>query len=545
MPFGLLPSSSPVHLIGLIRREWVFLSAVAFGAVLRVHQLSGQVLFGDEWHAIHTAISSGYSEVLSSFGAADHSIPITLYYKICMDTVGLSEWAIRFPFLVSGALTVFILPLLVRTQVSRFTADLFAWLLALSPELIFYSRFARPYAITVLFGFAAAILFYSWWGTGNRLHGLLYIVLTILTGYLLLVALPFVFGPFVFSFILIITGRSQERRRSIRRLVGLATVTVLPLIILLWTPLHADFESLANKAGHSHIPFLAWAGAFRLLTGMEWSLAVILIGVLAVAGLVRMWRSARPFAGYLMTLSVIQVMAILLVRPIGGVSSHILARYLLLVLPILLLFTAAGLETLPATIGARCNKWLRPVLSVALCVVFFAGGPILAVSYRPNNATGLLLLIHALFGKECQDLLNRVPGFYRTLASHPAASLTIVEAPFHWPGDHIPLYQQIHRQTVLMGLTDNLCGKGKDVHAQKSGHGVQLETIVDLNDIDMLRSRRVNFVIFHKWLQGEVRVPLPGYRDRDMSGCISKYRLRFGAPIFEDRDIVVFSVGKG
>lgn len=528
----------------LVRREWVLLSAVILGAVLRTYQLSGQTLFGDEWHAVHTAISTGYLKILSSFGAADHSIPITLYYKLCSDTLGLSEWAIRVPFVLAGALTVLILPLLVRPLVSRSSADLFAWLLALSPTLIFYSRFARPYSITVLFGFAAAILFYRWWTTGNRLNGTLYIILTSAVGYLLLVAIPFALGPFVFFLTVTLIRRSQERRHSIRRLLGIATVTAAPLIILLATPFLADFDSLANKAGHSSIAFPVWASAFRLLTGMEWSVMVILIGLLSVLGLAQMYWRTRLFAAYLMTLSLVQIMAILMIRPVGGTAPHILARYLLVLLPVLLLFTSVGLEAIIETIGARHNKWLRTALSVILCAGFFAGGPILAVSYRPNNATGLTLMIHALFGKEYQSMLKRLPRFYKTLATHPAASLTIVEAPFHWPGDHIPLYQQVHRQTVLMGLTDNLCGKVRNVHAQKSGHGIHLETIVDLTDVQMLHNREVSFVVFHKQLQDEVRVPLPGYRHRDMSDCIVQYRLRFGAPIFEDRDIVVFSVGK-
>jgi len=525
-----------------VRREYVLLSAVIFGSLLRAYQLPGQILFGDEWHAIHTAISSDYIKILSSFGAADHSIPITLYYKLIIDTVGLSEWTVRAPFLLAGALTILFPPLLVRIRVSRFTSDIFAWLIALSPTLIFYSRLARPYMVALLCSFSAVILFYSWWTTGNRLHAFAYVILTTMCGYLLLVVLPFALGPFVFFFVLSLLGRSKGGWHSIRRLASLAVLTIFPLIIFLGLPLYADFPNLANKAGHSIISFLAVFDAFRMLTGMKWPILIILIGIITASGVVHMCREASLFPVYLITLSLIQLVAIVVIRPIGSGAPHILARYILTALPALLLFTAAGVETLQKVIKTGSNRWPRIALGAVICTAFLVGGPILDVSYRPNNATSLILLIQTLYGSNHQSIIKRVPGFYRTLASYSPSTLTIVEAPYHWPGDHIPLYQKVHRQTVLMGLTDGLCGQGFDTHAPKSGHGISLKTIVDLNDASMLSKRDVDFVIFHKRLQDEARVPLPGYRGRDISGCISTYRNWFGPPVFEDRDIVVFAV---
>ena len=74
-----------------LRGNLTLLGAVLVGAALRAYQLPGQILVDDEWHALHKAIHSSYAEILTSFGAADHAIPITLYYKLATDTVGLSE----------------------------------------------------------------------------------------------------------------------------------------------------------------------------------------------------------------------------------------------------------------------------------------------------------------------------------------------------------------------------------------------------------------------------------------------------------------------
>jgi len=157
-----------------------------------------------------------------------------------------------------------------------------------------------------------------------------------------------------------------------------------------------------------------------------------------------------------------------------------------------------------------------------------------------------MMLVHALKGKNYHSILKRVPEFYRRIAVHPPASLTIVEAPFIWQANHLPLFQEIHRQRILMGLTNGLCGKKGKEAILTSKHITNLSSIVDLNSIDGLLDEGVNFVVFHKWLQNEIRDTLSAYSSQqDMSNCIERYRTRFGAPIFEDEDIIVFEISGG
>ena len=64
---------------------WRLLALSAIGAAaffLRAQQLGRQVIIDDEWHAIHKLLASGYGGILTSFGQVDHSIPLTLFYKL-------------------------------------------------------------------------------------------------------------------------------------------------------------------------------------------------------------------------------------------------------------------------------------------------------------------------------------------------------------------------------------------------------------------------------------------------------------------------------
>jgi hypothetical protein len=518
----------------LLQQEWVFFAAVILGAALRMDQLSSQILFGDEWHAIHAAANAGYFKIISCFGAADRSIPITLYYKILTDTIGLSEIGIRTPFFVAGTLTVLILPIMIRPVVGRNTSIIFAWLLALSPTLIFYSRFARPYALTTFFSFVSCLLFFRWWENNNKKDAIWYAILTIAAGYALLISLPFVLGPFLFFLILSIAGKRKNAVCSLLRLAGLGVVTIVPLLILLTPPLYGDFSAISTKAGQATFHLSELAVAFRLLTGMDQVEMVVIIALLFGFGTIRMLVDLPVFTLFFLTLSLLQLSTIFLVQPIGIDSPHILTRYLLQVLPFLLLAVSKGIHALVSIVPTGHKKWAGVSIPIAFYAAFFWGGPIPAVSYQPNNGMSLMLLVHALVGNEYPKILKRIPDFYRRLGAQPRGSMTIVEIPFAWQASHLLLYQEVHGQKVIMGVTEEW--------ENSLGQSLSFKTTVPVEDLPALRAMGVDFLVFHKHLQDEVNITLPS--DPSKFQNEKKIQALLGGPIYEDRDILVFSVSK-
>ena len=519
-------------IVSLAKREAVLFGAIFVGAFLRLYQLPNQILFGDEWHAIHAAASSGYFAILSAFGAADRSIPVTLYYKILMDTVGLTETAIRLPFFVGGVLTVILLPIMVRPMTGRFVSNVFAWLLALSPTLIFYSRFARPYAITTLFSFLSCLFFLRWWEKNTRKDALFYAFLTIATGYALLIDLPFVLGPFLFYFVWSVMGKEKHRGQGLMRLAGLGLVAIIPLLILLVPPLYWDFSAISTKAGQSASGFLQVLGAFRILTGMEQGTVTMVTAIAVFFGIIRMLIGLPVFTLFLMSLSSIQVMAVLWVQPIGIDSPHILARYLLPLLPFLLLAVSTGISEIYLVFPIRYKRLAGVAISVAFCATFFWGGPVPAVSYKPNNGISLTLLAHALTGRQYQRILKDIPDFYKYLSGLPPGSVTLVEAPFPWQANHLLLYQEVHGQKVIMGAAKE--------YMAAMGKGLHLQTAIVAENIDSLRAKKVDFLVFHKNLQNEVSIILPGGPSKTLN--LARLQTILGRPVYEDHDVAVFDV---
>ena len=145
-----------------------------------------------------------------------------------------------------------------------------------------------------------------------------------------------------------------------------------------------------------------------------------------------------------------------------------------------------------------------------------------------------MLLVHALSGKDYRGILKRIPDFYRRLSNEPRGSMVIVETPFSWQANHLLLYQEVHRQRVIMGVTED--------HISTSDQGFRLKTVGSVEDLQALRAMDVDFLVFHKNLQDEVNIVLPDDPSKYQSA--KRFQTLLGNPIYEDCDILVFAVSK-
>ena len=148
--------------------SWILITlAVVTGVLLRLHQLSGQIIADDEWHALHTLPSNGYGYILTHLAACDYCIPLTAYDKLLSNTIGLSELGMRAPTLIAGVAALIVLPLLARAYLGAKASVTLACLLSISPLHIHYSRSARPYSIVLLLAIVGVIACDRWLSTGR------------------------------------------------------------------------------------------------------------------------------------------------------------------------------------------------------------------------------------------------------------------------------------------------------------------------------------------------------------------------------------------
>jgi predicted membrane-bound mannosyltransferase len=143
------------------------------GVWLRFWRLETQIPLGDEWWTLRAAVKHSAGYLIAHHHGNDYSIPLALWNRLMLTSIGLSEWSMRLPVAVTGCLVLPLAWTYSRRWTDPMTAATITALFALSPILLLYSRFARPYIGVVLASFVALIAWIRWLETGDRRSGVL------------------------------------------------------------------------------------------------------------------------------------------------------------------------------------------------------------------------------------------------------------------------------------------------------------------------------------------------------------------------------------
>jgi hypothetical protein len=424
--------------------------SILTGLVLRLWNLSGQVMGGDELHAVRAAAKLRLPEILTTYSLADHSIPLTALYRVMMAAgLTLSEIDFRLPALVCGCAALAVLPLLVVARMDRAATAALGWLVAISPGLVLYSRIARSYLPMVLAGWVAVFAFEAWWRTGERRYAFLYIGLGGLAVWLHLGAGPFVASPFLFALgDLAWTREDKERWRRLGALAAVGIGLALAMAAFLVPARSSLLALIAVKRRSEPLSLAALGNLLRLQAGTASAAVTLLFWLAAVAGLVLLIRHRPRFAAFTLTVAAGHFAGLLVLSPLGLANALVLNRYLLPLLPLALLWLAFGLS----------RVW-RPA-AVAFVLLLAWAGPFtergfLSSSFMHHND------FVAFFAPRATMPAEIVPAVYRRLPEGP-----VVEAP--WPTAwnfcrSFYLEQEAHRRGVLVSAP---FGIPRDPHIQ-------------------------------------------------------------------------------
>lgn len=521
-------------------RTWLpFVAAVLVGALLRGHQLDPQILVDDEWHSLNRDLRLAYW------------LPSVVYFA-AEATVGLSDRMIHGFFWGFGVFLTVALPAAARRFVGWQAAAVYAWLLALSPFLVYYSRFARPYALALFLSVAAVVWFLLWWETRRAVFAAAYVVAATAALSVHPLMATFVFCPFVYRLAALI-ATPERRLKELRALAPLglcvSVCTIVPL-----APLFYDFALISNTGGQSSRELSALVEVFGTYFGTHGPM-VLPMAALACAGFLSMLRTAPALCWNLLLGSILQIASIFVTAPAGASSAFILARYTIPVLPFALLLAATGIaglgEGLAARIAdARMRSWTRVLVPGIVLATLFATGPLRGSYRRPNSwfTSEMHLKLTRMQGLYRQSV-HGVSPFYQELGEAEPGSVTLIEAPWYSEvhRNPYPFYQGVHSQRVLIGFP----GAGFDyLWRQAEENHFESRRFVSLANTEELKARG-DFLVIHKNLAAEMTPLIANHAfDRPAPWGDSLERListagdRFGEPFFEDEQLVVFRLAE-
>jgi len=517
-------------------------AALVLGAALRLDQFGAQVLLDDEWHAVHQVLARPPSAFFTDLGHADYGIPLALYDWALVHTIGLSETAMRMPMMVAGLATIVLVPLAVARRVGAGVALALAFLLALSPPLVAYSQIARPYGLTLLAGLYAHWAFQRYL-RGSRADGVGYVAAAGFACWLHLVAAPFVLAPFAWAAFAMARDPALRLAQG-RRVAWLALATAVLIAVLVGPPLLARPEALGAKSGYAPFDLDTLAGAMHWWLGTRSAAVVAIALVVAAFGARPLWRALPEVRSATLGLAVTAI-ALALTRPEWGETPFVFARYLLPVVPLVLLAVACGAAAIAGWAPeGRARVTLATTIAAVVTIALAATSPLRDWTRHPtSNRLGIASLYDFRPGPNpARETVSHIPmsPFWQSLAAQPRGSIVVAAAPFRFESYDwdAPRWERKSAQRVIPGWITGLC------IAQRSGElpnaeGYAFRNAVHLSDRAALAARGVDYVVWQRpWV--------PHAQDRlvaggdDTSTCEAALRARFGAPAYEDANLVAF-----
>jgi hypothetical protein len=433
---------------GTVRLALVLAASVLAGLTLRLWNLRDQILAGDELHLVRAILRWPVRKILTTYGLADTSIPLTALYRSLLDAgVVFSEIDFRLPALLCGALALAVLPWAVAGRLDRPTALIYGWLLAISPGLVLYSRIARSYMPMVLCAGCAVLAFEAWWRTRAWKYAALYLGLGALAVWIHLGAAPFVAAPFLFA-----AGdlavQSKDRWKRLRDLVGVGAGLTLLFAAFLLPARKSLLRMVAAKQVEQDLPLSAAGTALRLDAGTASPGVLVLFWIAALCGLALLLRREPRFGAFTLTVAAGQVAGIVLLSPKGMSHPLIAHRYLLPTLPFLLLWVAYALGRLWSRRPAGRWEGTAQRFAVVLFILLLLGtGPFLAPGFLSSSFAHH---DHFLLFTSPRVRLpeEAVPAVYRRLPPGP-----VLEHPWsaRWErARSFYAYQSLHGRRVLV-----------------------------------------------------------------------------------------------
>ena len=347
------------------------------GTALRLWYLHDQPLLDDEVAAVRHTLALGPAQLLVTFDRQDIFRPVAAVARWLLERgVPLNEWTFRAPAVVAGLAALLVLPAAVERRYGRSVANLFAWLLVVSPMLVLYSRIARSYLPAALLSALAVLRLTQAQRSPDRRPFLEAALLSVLAAWSLLLSVPFLAGAFFAVAIRVFLDRTSSGTAA-RANFAIAAATAGALALLFFAPGSQSLARLIElKAGGARMSLESWSGAVRYLAGSRHALVAAAFVVLAVVGCLVMWKRAREDAAIWTSAVAAQLAGVIALSPFGSENSPVAARYQLVSLPVLLLWIAFALDATWKRSGAT----LRPaLLAPIVAVLLFVSGPIPAI----------------------------------------------------------------------------------------------------------------------------------------------------------------------
>ncbi len=455
-----------------VKRDTVAFILVALACVvaawLRLDGAADQIVMDDEYHTIEAALKHDYAYLNSHYHATDYCIPLALWDRLLINSIGLDEWGLRAPVLLCGIAIVPIGASLAWRCISPTCAVVTAWYFALSPMFLLYSRFARPYMCIAFLSLGAFWAWHRFATSGHWRWGLLSGAAMSLIPYFNISAAPAV-AVFWATWILWSAFRvrcgADGQRVRILAAVGIRSLICVTLSIgiaglLLWPGLESLHALVKSKSGGNPPDATTFWNSLQVVFGTRKTWIWIPQIGFAIAGAALLCARSAWLSALLLLMIIAEAVGIRLSAPPLIEQKIVTARYSIAAVPGLLILIAMGLGWVTGYVRMLLRRWptvanviVYSILAATLGILFHDTRAI-AAFLRPNAFTN-----HTFNYEWPHWFVDRdaISPFYRYLADSPSKA-AIVEAPYikQFGRNYYAHLQKEHRKPVRVLSNDPL-----------------------------------------------------------------------------------------
>jgi len=528
--------------------RWLLFLIFLAGASIRLFRIGDQVVIDDEWHALNAVQYHDFGWIFTHFGDSNHSILLSLLYELQYQLTGLNELLLRWPMLLAGCAVLLVFPYMLRHWLNRRERLVLAALLAISPFLIYYSRFARPYSILVLLESGALLMAWHWWNSQQLKHAIGWVLLATVSAWFSAPALIVVTAPFVwFGLLTAQKGVQTGNWAGLARLTAIGVVMLALLAVFLGPALTTQLDALTTKAGQHLIDLdtLPWALSLASGSGRVWVFAPM--GLLSLLGLRLLFQRDKAFAGYLLVTGLSAVLVLIVTGAAFALHGNVFLRYLVGLLPFYLAYAAMGLVHASNQLIHRTGLPLAMGTAslVAAIVVLVVTGPVPDWPLKNNQFTAHQNY-HFHYNperniySEAMDSWYQAEPFYEEIAAtHTEGEAVIVEAPWYLESYANPLnrQQEVHRQRVVIGFVNGVCAGPLFGELTAGQAGMRFRNFVYLQEL-LDGSRTADYLVLRRRGMPEFARVI----EMDFDQCEQAVRTRFGEPWRETESALVFRI---
>jgi hypothetical protein len=473
--------------------------AVLAGIGLRGWHAGAPLLFMDEIHSVERAATASYAWIFTNFTTTDFCSPLTACAKWMMDHGGLDEARLRLPGVLAGAGLVVLVAVAARRYLPAPDALLLIGAAALSPYLVYLSREARPYPVTMLL-FSAACLCVFAWGRGAARRCLVAgFSMASLALYFHLIVMPATLVLYVFPAVLL--GRRRAPPAQWRDYAWAVACGGLVALVTLG-PLAEAILAQAAAKGHVGCADLETVRhGMMLLFGSPWVLPLTAWILLLGFGAWQLGRSYPRETTCLVAMVLAQNLAVFRLQPWLVQWPAVWFRYQAHLIPFELAAASvalgAALRFSTRRFGTGMALWLSALLATGVGV-YHAGANhyyLMPSSDSYNRLPDLLFVPRHL---------TKVEGMPTRFYDEVAPNLStggFIEAPMDLMFTLYPVYQRIHQRPVRYGAL----GGGPWEMLFDGRSGMEFHSVVDLTGATVRIPPGFRYLVLHKRIHEETR----------------------------------------